>query len=207
MVESAFPFTPELRDRLRANLERHRVSVATSGGRSAAVAVALVPSGAAAAFVITRRSERLKNHPGQWALPGGRIDGGESAEEAALRELDEEVGVAVGAEAVLGRLDDYETRSGFVITPVVIWAGDVELVADPVEVAEVHRVPIAELERPDAPRFISIPESDRPVIQLPLVGTLIHAPTAAVLYQFRQVAMRGESTRVGHLEQPVWAWR
>lgn len=177
------------------------------GGRAAAVAMTIVPKGTEAAFLLTQRPAHLANHPGQWALPGGRIEPGESPEEAALRELDEEVAVHLPADAVLGRLDDYITRSGFVITPIVVWGGEVEPVPNPSEVAEIYRIPLAELDRDDAPRLLTIPESDRPVIQMPLLGNFIHAPTAAVLYQFREVAIRGLATRVSHFEQPVWAWR
>ena len=51
------------------------------------------------------------------------------------------------------------------------------------------------------------PEAEAPVIQLPMLGRFLHAPTAAIIYQFCQVACRGLSTRVAHLEQPVFAWR
>lgn len=200
-------FDEDLRFRLQRNLAAHSVAVIERQACAAAVAVTVVEGTEGAAFVLTRRAAHLGRHAGQWALPGGRIDEGETPEAAALRELEEEVGAVVGEDAVLGRLDDYPTRSGFLITPVVVWAAGVDLTPDPGEVAEVHRVPLAHLERSDAPRFVSIPESDRPVIQMPLVGTLIHAPTAAVLYQFREVAVHGRPTRVAHLEQPVWAWR
>jgi mutator protein MutT len=203
----SLPFLPELRETMRAHLEAHEVLEADHELRGAAVAITVVDHAGEAAFVITRRAEHLTRHAGQWALPGGRIDPGETVEEAAIRELAEEVGAVVDHQAVLGRLDDYVTRSGFAITPVVVWAPDVELVADPQEVAEIHRVPLAELERADSPRFVTIPESERPVVQLPLVGTLIHAPTAAILFQFREVAVHGRTTRVAHLEQPVWAWQ
>ncbi len=175
----------------------------------AAVAVTLVDDDAGhACFVLTRRAARLANHGGQWALPGGRMDGDETPVEAALRELREEVGLACGANAVLGLLDDYPTRSGFVITPVVVWGGPARrLEPDPREVASVHRVPIAHLDRPGVPRLRRIPQSERPVISIPLVGTHIHAPTAAVVYQFREVALHGRPTRVAHFEQPVFAWR
>jgi hypothetical protein len=110
---------------------------------------------------------------------------------------------------VMRMLDDYPSRSGFVITPVVIWApGAVELLPNPAEVANVYRVGLHELCRPDSPRFVHIPESDRPVVQLPLGGSLIHAPTGAVMLQFRWVGVEGRlNERVDHLEQPVFAWR
>ncbi len=196
-------------ERARANLSAfNRLALPDDGRRRAAVAqVLLFDDEGRACFLITRRAATLRKHTGQWALPGGRIDAGESAEGAALRELSEEVGLSLDPSAVLGSLDDYGTRSGFIITPVVVWAGPVgELTPNPAEVAKIFRVPLDELEGPDVPRLISIPESDRPVIQLPLLGTLIHAPTAAVLYQMREVVVHGRPTRVSHFEQPVWAW-
>lgn len=162
-----------------------------------------------AAILLCRRAERMNRHAGQWALPGGRVDEGETAAEAALRELHEELGLLVGPDDVLGRLDDYPTRSGFVITPIVVWGGsNVELVPDPNEVAHVLHIGLHELCRDDSPRYVSIPESDRPVVQLPIGRDLIHAPTGAVLLQFRWVAIEGRSgARVDELEQPVFAWR
>ena len=160
-----------------------------------------------AAFLLCRRASRLNTHAGQWALPGGRLDPGETPVDAALRELDEEVGLRLDDDAVVGWLDDYPTRSGYVITPIVLWAGDSsELRPSPDEVVAVYRVGLHAL-RDGETRFVSIPESDRPVVQVPLGGDLIHAPTGAVLYQFRQVGMLGQvGERVDHLEQPVFAW-
>ena len=199
-----------LRARLRSNLAAfERRPAATEGLHAAAVAIVLVPDEAGrAAFLLTRRAPRLRSHGGQWALPGGRLDQGESQEAAALRELREELGLALEPASVLGLLDDYPTRSGFVITPVVLWGeGAGEPCPNPREVASVHRIPVAELARADVPRLRSIPESDRPVISIPLLGTQIHAPTAALLYQLVEVAFRGRDTRVAHFEQPVFAWR
>ena len=186
-----------------------RRAVALDGRRAAAVAVVIAPdTDGRACFLLTRRAAGLRAHARQWALPGGAIDPGESPERAALRELEEELGLKIGAEAILGCLDDYGTRSGFVITPVVVWGDGVgEPVPNPAEVAAVYRVPLADLDDPAVPRFLTIPESDRPVIQVPILGAFIHAPTAAVLYQLREVVVHGRPTRVDHFEQPVWAWR
>lgn len=161
-----------------------------------------------AAVLLTRRAVRLQAHAGQWALPGGRVEEGEDPFDAARRELREELGLDLDESALVGVLDDYVTRSGYVITPYVLWGGrDPELTPDPAEVRSVHRVSFPELCRSDSPRFVSIPESDRPVVQVPVGGDLIHAPTGAVLLQFRRVAIEGVLERVADYEQPVFAWR
>ena len=160
------------------------------------------------AVLITRRAPTLRSHGGQWALPGGRVDAGETAFAAAVREAREEIGLELDPADLLGVLDDYRTRSGYVMTPFVFWGGaDPELRPDPSEVLSVHRISFRELTRPDSPRFVTIPESDRPVVQLPVGGDLIHAPTGAVIVQFRWVAIDGRAERVAHFEQPVFAWR
>ena len=174
--------------------------------KHAAVAVCVTEHAGAPALLLTRRAPRLRAHSGQWALPGGRREAGESAEHGALRELTEEVGLSLDDAQVLGLLDDYVTRSGYVMTPVVCWAGPVgELAGNPAEVAAIHQIPLADLDV--EPRLISIPESDAPVIQLPLLGAFLHAPTAAIVHQFCRIACRGTVARVAHYEQPVFAWR
>jgi 8-oxo-dGTP pyrophosphatase MutT (NUDIX family) len=203
-------FDAALRARLVENLARlARAAPDARGLKRAAVSVIVTDDGhGEAALLLTRRAERLSTHSGQFALPGGRVDRGESTLEAARREALEEFGLALPPEAFLGRLDDYPTRSGYLITPLVAWLpAGVELVANPAEVAKIYRVPLADLGRPGSPQFVSIPESEQPVIRYPLLGTTIHAPTAAVMYQFMEVALLGRATRVAHLEQPVWAWR
>jgi 8-oxo-dGTP pyrophosphatase MutT (NUDIX family) len=201
----------ELRQQIVTNLHLHqRREHALDARKHAAVAIVLVDDDdiRGASFLLCRRASRLNAHAGQWALPGGRLDPGEDALTAALREVDEELGLHLTEAAFVGWLDDYPTRSGYVITPVVLWAGGAPtLTPSPHEVVAVHRIALAELLGAE-PRFLTIPESDRPVVQVPLGGWDIHAPTGAVLYQFRQVALAGRiDERVDHLEQPVFAWR
>jgi 8-oxo-dGTP pyrophosphatase MutT (NUDIX family) len=175
--------------------------------KRAAVAIALVEAGDAAggtAVLLTLRAAGLRAHRGQWALPGGRCDEGETQVMAALRELREELGLELGEADVLGLLDDYPTRSGYLITPVVVWAGTMS--PNPDEVASVHRIGLADIEQADAFDFTAIPESTRRVIRFRHAGQFIHAPTAALIYQFREV-LGGRATRVAELEQPVFAWK
>ena len=160
------------------------------------------------ALILTRRSQRLRSHPGQWALPGGRIDAGETPVHAALREMREEVGVDLPEERVLGVLDDFVTRSGYVMTPVVIWGGgDLVTEANPDEVASIHRIPLTEFTRSDAPRLTQSETSESPILRMPVGSDYIAAPTAAILYQFREVCLLNRHTRVAHFEQPQFAWR
>ncbi|HKX39626.1 MAG TPA: CoA pyrophosphatase [Burkholderiaceae bacterium] len=162
----------------------------------------------APALLLTRRALTLRRHAGQWAMPGGRIDAGETPEAAALREMHEEVGLSLGPEQVLGRLDDYATRSGFVITPIVVWAGAArELVPNEAEVASIHRIPFTELMRPDAPLLNHVRGREHPVLRMPVGQRWIAAPTAAFIYQFREWILLGRPTRVAHFDQPVFAWK
>ena len=177
--------------------------------KRAAVVIALTgdKSGAGTAFLLTRRAAGLRSHSAQWELPGGRCDPGETQAQAALRELHEELGVEVGEADVFGLLDDYPTRSGYLITPVVVWLSTgAALKPNPAEVASVHRVALSDIEHDDAFSFTMIPESTRRVIRFHHQMSLIHAPTAALIYQFREV-LAGRHTRVAELEQPVFAWK
>jgi 8-oxo-dGTP pyrophosphatase MutT (NUDIX family) len=215
---------PTLREQVQARLDGFAVRRAPYGAhRAAAVAVALIEEGTgaelagmtpptqwsgAAALLLTRRALTLNNHPGQWALPGGRIDEGELPRAAALRELAEEVGLQIDPSQVLGTLDDYVTRSGFVITPVVVWAGAARsLVPAAAEVASLHRIPVSEFMRDDAPLLEPSEDEGRQILRMPVGHSWIAAPTAAVLYQFREVCIAGRATRVDHFDQPLFARR
>lgn len=184
-----------------------RVGSAQADLKAASVAVCILLQCDVPALVITRRAPNMRSHAGQWALPGGRRDPGESIEDAARRELREETGMEVAPDDVIGVLDDYVTRSGYLMTPVVVWggSGSTAMQGSPSEVAQIHVIPLADFDV--APRLLRIPESAAPVIQLPLLGRYLHAPTAAIIYQFCQVALHGVTTRVAHFEQPVFAWK
>jgi 8-oxo-dGTP pyrophosphatase MutT (NUDIX family) len=154
---------------------------------------------------IFQRPSRMRRHAGQMALPGGRVHEGETAERCAIRELREELSLDLDHSAVLGLLDDFDTRSGFTITPVVMWsdAGASALRPSGDEVARLFPVSLSELReavagaRPGA--------SDSFSLKLPRVE--VYAPTAAILYQFSEVALDGRAVRVGDFFQPPWTHR
>jgi 8-oxo-dGTP pyrophosphatase MutT (NUDIX family) len=197
-----FSFTTTLRLRIAANLAGLEPSLLEPGGlRHAGVGIVLLPDDdGRACFVLTKRLATLRRHGGQWALPGGRLEMGETPATAALREIHEEVRLDLPADAVLGRLDDFVSRSGHLISPLVVWAAEhAGLAASPDEVQAVFRVRLEDLDHPDSLSF-------EPLLHFALLDTTVHAPTAAILYQFREVALRGRNVHFGHIEQPFFAW-
>lgn len=196
----------------RASIEAHlaefeRIAVIRPDLKQASVCVCITTPPAGESLLITRRARGLRSHAGQWALPGGRRDPGESIEAAALRELDEETGLRLDSADVLGLLDDYVTRSGYVMTPVVVWGGTPQgrLAGAAGEVTHVYEIPLRDLDV--KPELLSVPETKAPVIRLPLLDRYVHAPTAAIIYQFCQVALHGKHQRVAHFEAPVFLWK
>ena len=210
------PFTicDELHQQITDNISRlDRISIEGDETlRRAAVAIVLTsaPDRDEACILLTRRPVTLKRHSGQYALPGGMLDPGEDALQAGLREMEEEVDLTLAPSSLIGMLDDFGSRSGFCITPIVFWAG-AQAVLDPApdEVEMVFHIPLQELNDPRIPQMMDVEGTESPVFcaPLPTVGHEIYAPTAAMLYQFREVALRNVMTRVSHIEQPQFAWK
>jgi 8-oxo-dGTP pyrophosphatase MutT (NUDIX family) len=205
-------FEPALRDRIAGNIASLIPTVGDVDGaglRQAAVALILAPDSAGEAhFLLTRRAPKLGSHAGQNALPGGVIDPGESAEAAARRETREEIGLHLGDEALLGALEPYATRSGFIIRPFVYWAEEPgELTPSPGEVAEIRYISLQNLFTPGSPVFLEGETPDRPILRLLIGDRQLHAPTAAVVLQFRAVGLEGRYMSVAHFDQPDFARR
>lgn len=208
-----YAFTPALRRDMEIHLARFAPASARSGElRLASVAIVVAPGEVPgeAAVLVTLRPTRLNRHGGQYALPGGRLDAGETPLEAAIRETQEELGLTLAENCLIGRLDDYPTRSGFAMIPHVFWCDDISAMKpDPSEVAEAYALPLREIDSDDIPLLDQRPHSEHPVLSafFPTLGHTMYAPTAAVLYQFREVALRGLDTRVAHYDQPEFAWK
>jgi 8-oxo-dGTP pyrophosphatase MutT (NUDIX family) len=198
----------QLRTRIEANLAGFdRRALDPSGLRQAAVAILLSPLDGRVCYVLTRRALTLRRGAGNYALPGGNFEAGEDAVAAAIRETAEELGVQTKRGQALGLLDDFVTLGGHVVTPVVLWSESaLTLAPDPEEVHEAWRLPISELDHPDSPRSEINPDG-APILKMFARGQWINPPTAAILYQFREVALHGRPTRVIDIGQPSWTAR
>ncbi|MQY01989.1 NUDIX hydrolase [Actinomadura macrotermitis] len=182
-----------------------RARIADSPGtRRAGVVICVTGHEGELSVTLIRRAYRGRN-AGQWGLPGGRADPGESPEQAALRELEEELGLRAGPAEVLGGLDDFPASSGFSITPVVVaLAAPGPLRPSPDEVHSVHRVTLRRLADDDTPRWVPQLDGGR-LLQMRLrPDWVVHAPTGAMLWQFREVVLLGRHVRVADFLQPDW---
>lgn len=195
-----------LKAQIAANLAAFpRNTIDLGERRPAAVAIVLSPVVGEMTYIITRRALTLRRNAGNWALPGGHVDAGEDAETAALRELHEELGIELPRETVMGRLDDLATLSGHLMTPVVVWSDDpLELNPSPAEVHYALRPPVSELDHPDSPLIEENPAGGPPLKRMFVQGSWINPPTAAVLYQFREVCLHARWTRTDDIGQPSW---
>jgi 8-oxo-dGTP pyrophosphatase MutT (NUDIX family) len=169
------------------------------------VAVVVLDDDGRPSVPIFQRTSDMRRHAGQMALPGGRLHPGETAEGGAIRELKEELGLAIGSVDVLGVLDDFDTRSGFTITPVVMWSGANRAALQPSanEVAELFTIPIPELRA----AVDSASPGPSPAFSLNLKRFHVFAPTGAILYQFVEVALSGHPVRVTDFYQPPFTHR
>lgn len=206
---SGLPSLGEFRALAAARLAAHSRTVLPDapGLRRAAVVLCVVEHEGEPSVIVIRRAYRGRN-AGQWALPGGRLDDGESEQQAALRELHEELGLEAAPSDVLGTLDDFPAMSGFAITPLVaVLADPGPLVPSPDEVHSVHHVPLRLLAGDGVGRWVPQIGGGR-LLQLRLGPEMvIHAPTGAMLWQFREVILLGQATRVADFLQPDWTHR
>ena len=197
---------PAYRSRIAANLAAfERRAIDEPDRRHAAVAILLSPRDGELTYAITRRALTLRRGAGNFALPGGNFEPDEDAAAAAIRETAEELGVSLGRETVLGLLDDFITLGGHVVTPVVLWSSaPLELKPDPAEVHEAWLEPLIDLDHPEAPRHVAHPDGGEAILRMYVRGQWINPPTAAWLYQFREVALYGRASRVYAVGQPSW---
>ena len=196
---------PLLRNTIEANLHRFERIDSADPRTAAAVAVVLLSVDGDLAVPIFQRTQSMSRHAGQMALPGGKRQVDETAEECAIREAGEELGLDLDPAGVLGRLDDFDTASGFTITPVVLWsgAGEADLRPSPFEVAKLFLISVAELRRAAA----EAAAGESPDFSLRFPAVQVFAPTAAILYQFAEVALEGRPSRVRAFYQPPFTHR
>jgi 8-oxo-dGTP pyrophosphatase MutT (NUDIX family) len=198
---------------LRARIERNlagfdRIALETGERRRAAVAIVLSPTRKGPAYLLTRRALHMRRGAGNYALPGGNVDADEDAIDTARRETWEELGVRLPREAALGLLDDFVTLGGHVVTPVVFWSPEPLTIApNPDEVHAAWFVPLAHLDHPKAPRHEPHPDGGPPILRMYARGGWINPPTAAWLYQFREVCLHGRPCRTDAIGQPSWTAR
>lgn len=158
----------------------------------AAVLVPLVERPEGMTVLLTQRTDHLAHHPGQISFPGGRLevsDGGDSIV-AALRETHEEIGLAADRVTVLGRLDEYITGTGFVVSPVVgLIVPPFDLFPDSFEVAEIFEVPLSFVLDPDNHKLhrLVIEGRHRPFWALTYEERVIWGATAGILVNLSEV--------------------
>ncbi len=197
------------RESIAANLTAFPRRVLTQqGARRAAVAILLSLREGQLTYILTRRALTMRRGAGNYALPGGNQEHGEDAISAAVRETQEELGITITHDLALGLLDDFLTLGGHVVTPVVFWSPvSLSLDPDPVEVGRAWFEPVSSLNHPDAPMAEPHPDGGEPILRMPADNTWINPPTAAWLYQFREVGLHGRHTRVVSVGQPEWTAR
>ncbi|NGO54664.1 NUDIX hydrolase [Allomesorhizobium camelthorni] len=207
-----YQFSPSLIDHIRSMLLQFAPwkSSHSEKLKQAAVGIILVAADDGSnetSFLLTLRYAKMRSHAGQYALPGGRIDQGENAVDTVIRECMEEIGLKLSADQVLGILDLYATQSGYAITPVVFAATrEPNFFLNPNEVEQVFRIKLSDLSGERSAQFFSQEEGGPLLIRFPIFDHHIHAPTAAILYQFVEV-VAGRYQQVDNLAAPDFATR
>ena len=197
------------RDTIAANLAAFpRRALDPTGRRRAAVAIVLSARDGELTYLLTRRALTMRRGAGNYALPGGNLEPGEDAITGAIRETSEELGVAITPGEALGMLDDFETLGGHVVTPVVFWTDEaLSLNPDPAEVDRAWFEPVERLNHPGSPMSEDHPDGGEPILRMFADDNWINPPTAAWLYQFREVGLHGRHIRVSMIGQPEWTAR
>lgn len=156
---------------------------------NAAVMLLLWPEQHQLQLLLTRRALHLRHHPGQISFPGGRIEAGETAVEAALRETEEEVGITRAKVQILGSLPAMSTSTGFVVSP---WLGLLstppKLRLQSAEVAAAFNLPLSYALSNEyrQQRWFSQPYRQQQLHFLPFQNQLIWGATAAILHQLAE---------------------
>ena len=183
---------PELHD-------KHVVALPDAPTKLAAVLVPLIPRDTGLHVLLTQRTPHMNNHPSQISFPGGRVEGGdENRISTALREAEEEIGLARDRVDILGNLPDYDMPSGFRISPVVGWIEPpFELKLDPVEVSAAFEVPLSFIFDPANHQRRSYYFNDlhRDYLAMPYQGHYIWGATAGMLYSLYRQLTANSSNR------------
>ena len=156
----------------------------------AAVLVPLVPREDGLHVLLTQRTAHLKDHPSQISFPGGRVEGGDQDRiGTALREAEEEIGIAREHVTILGALPDYDMPSGFRISPIVGWIEPpFTLKLDPVEVESAFEVPLAYLLDVSNHQYrrYEFNGRERDYLAMPYAGRYIWGATAGIIQRLSQ---------------------
>lgn len=195
---------PELQRAIAANMRRFKRLRSERRLTPAAVAIVVMQGPDQPCVPVFQRTHTMSRHAGQMALPGGKLHAGESATECAVRELREELGLAIDGQAALGELDDFDTKSGFTMTPVVFWS-EIETSMLRPSHSEVQRLFVLTVE--ELRRAVAAADIGGSKFSLRFPAVEMFAPTAAILYQFSELALDGRACRVGDFYQPPFTHR
>ena len=173
------PIPPEIRDRLQTGRRPAAVLVPVLGAEQGALRL-----------LLTQRTDHLRDHAGQISFPGGGLKSGETSLEAALREAEEEVGLARSAVEIFGEMPRYHTGTGFNVSPMVAFvAAGAPLAPDPGEVAEIFEAPLDFLVDPrnfrQETRYYR--GAWRSFLAVPWAGRYIWGATAGMLVQLSRI--------------------